>query len=78
MGTNITDSTIYVHLIYMVQINGLLSSFPCLIAILGREVRMMPITDVTFQADIAALISPRSPEYLKDIQMKVHKLTNAC
>ena len=62
----------------MVQINGLLSPFPCLIAVLGREVRMMPITDVTFQADIAALISPRSPEYLKDIQMKVHKLTNAC
>ena len=62
----------------MVQINGLLSSFLCLIAALGREVRTMPITDVTFQADIETLISPRSPEDLRDIQMKVHKLTNVC
>lgn len=40
----------------MVQINGLLSSFPCLIASLEKEVRMMPITDVTFQADIGAVM----------------------
>lgn len=56
LGKNITDSTIYFQPIYMVQINGLQSSFPCLIAALGKEGRMMPITDVTFQADIGAVM----------------------
>ena len=57
---NIT-AQFYVQPIYIVQVNGLQSSLPCLIAALGREVGMMPITDVTLQADIGAIISPRSP-----------------
>lgn len=72
------NSTIYFQPIYMVEINGLQSSLPCLIAALGRKVRMIPITDVTLQADIGSIIAPRSPGYLKDIQMKVHKLTKVC
>lgn len=52
--------------------------FPCLIAALWREERMMPITGATPQADIGAVISPRPHGYLKDIQMKVRKLPNIC
>lgn len=70
LGRNAIDSTIYFQPIYMVQINGLQSLFPCLIAVLGRQVRMMPITDATLQADIESIISPRSHGHLKDIQVE--------
>lgn len=53
-------------------------NLPFLALLLHWGVRMVPITDVTFQADIGVKISSRSRGYLKDIQMKVHKLTNVC